>query len=151
MIFKNKICLLLTILVLSINNSVLAQSGGADENLDMLVDSTKNDLLIVVGGGLAGAVLGLSTLSFVEEPKEHTRNIIVGASIGIIAGVGYVAFSQATKTQDMIYAMPPEGEGAKANRKNFETYARASWHGEHVNALSSAILSPYQLGYSLKF
>ena len=118
--FKNmtrfvSIIALVTTFLMTISPKSFAQDG----DIDGLVDDTKNDLLIVVGGGLAGAVLGLSTLSFVEEPKEHTRNIIVGASIGIIAGVGYVAFSQATKSQQMIY-----GEGTQEASSTFSTKDR---------------------------
>jgi hypothetical protein len=150
MSLKNKTFPILLLFLLGLNSTVMAQSGGADENLDMLVDSTKSDLLIVVGGGLAGAILGLSTLSFVEEPKDHTDNIIMGASLGIIAGVGYVAFSQANKTQEMIYGMPG-GESVKADHKNFKTYARYSWHRESLSSNSSLIYSPYQIGHSFRF
>ncbi len=126
-----------------------------DENLDSLVGDTKNDLMIVVGGGLAGAVLGLSTLSFVEEPKEHTRNIVVGASIGIIAGVAVVAFSQATKTQDLIYGSEGEDgypdDASYKDPKEFNTYARNDWHYENINNSYSPIISPYNIGYNLKF
>lgn len=134
--------------------SPVAQAQNADENLDMLVDSTKSDLLVVVGGGLAGAILGLSTLSFVAEPKDHTRNIIMGASIGIIAGVGYVAFSQANKTQELIYG-GEEGmmdeEVMLESTKSFNTYARNDWHFENIGDHTQTIVSPYQLGYNFKF
>ncbi|MFT6631360.1 MAG: hypothetical protein ACJAS4_001309 [Bacteriovoracaceae bacterium] len=124
-----------------------------DENLDGLVGDTKNDLMVVVGGGLAGAVLGLSTLSFVEEPKEHTRNIIVGASIGIIAGVGFVAFSQANKTQDLIYGSDggDMDEASYKDPKEFNTYARNDWHYQNVGETYTPIISPYNIGYNLKF
>ena len=128
-----------------------AQAGGDD--LEMLVSDTKNDLMTVVGGGLAGAVLGLSTLSFVEEPKDHTKNIIVGASLGIILGVGYVAFSQASKTQEMMYGAE-EQMGASLynhNPKNFNTASRSSWHYEELAKFTSTKLTPYQLNYSVKF
>ncbi|MAX67684.1 MAG: hypothetical protein QF441_06765 [Bacteriovoracaceae bacterium] len=128
-----------------------AGGAGGGGDLDKLANDTKNDLLVVVGGGLAGAILGLSTLSFVEEPKEHTRNIIVGASIGIIAGVGFVAFSQANKTQSMIYG---ESYSTKANlsSEDFNTAARTAWHSseKHKPALKS-VWTPYQVNYTIKF
>ena len=144
--FKN-----LKFIIISLTIVISPLGMTQDGNLDGLVNDTKNDFLVVVGGGLAGAILGLSTLSFVEEPKEHTRNILVGASIGIIAGVGYVAFSQATRTQDMIYS---EGQGAsyKANIKEFGTTARSSWHGENIARTAPELeLSVFQLGYSTQF
>ncbi len=127
--------------------SALSQT---DEDLDVLVSDTKNDLLVVVGGGLAGAILGLSTLSFVEEPKEHTRNIIVGASIGIIAGVGYVAFSQASKSRNMLYN-PESEETVKNSIKQFDTYARADWHSEVYANHNQIITSPYQVELGFRF
>ncbi len=60
-----------------------------------LVDQSKNDFMIVLAAGGAGAVLGLSTLSFVSEPDDHYDNILTGGAIGIIAGVLYVAYRQA--------------------------------------------------------
>ena len=125
--------------------------GQANSDLDMLVSDTKNDLMTVVGGGLAGAVLGLSTLSFVEEPKDHTKNIIVGASIGIIFGVGYVAFSQATKTQEMMYGAEEMTVSTRINSKEFHTYARSSWHNKEQSGYTSQHSTPYQFNYTLKF
>ena len=129
-------------------NNVFAQSGG---ELDELVSGTKNDLLVVVGGGLAGAVLGLSTLSFVEEPKKHTRNIIVGASIGIIIGVAYVAMSQATRSQEMIYGDGGEQASLTEDRKGFSTYSRFDWHDEEVANNTVAINQISQIGYQFNF
>ena len=138
---KNFIFSLIIFILLPLNS--FAQNN---DNLDGLVDDTKNDLLLVVGGGLAGAILGLSTLSFVDEPKEHTKNIIMGASIGIIAGVAFVAFSQANKTQDMLYQ-----DAYNGNTKDFDTYARSGWHYSESNELDTLIDSPYKVGVNLTF
>jgi hypothetical protein len=140
------------IILISVVLYIPQEAYSQDDNLDGLVGDTKNDLLVVVGGGLAGAVLGLSTLSFVEEPKEHTRNIIVGASIGIIAGVGYVAFSQANKTSDLIYGSEGGMDDASyKDPKEFNTYARNDWHHQNVGDTFTPIISPYNIGYNLKF
>ena len=69
-----------------------------DEAPNGLVDDSIRDMSIVFGTGLAGAVLGLSTLSFVDEPSKHTKNIAVGGAIGIVIGVAAVVFYQASKT-----------------------------------------------------
>ena len=104
--------------------------------------------LVVVGGGLAGAILGLSTLSFVDEPKDHTDNIIVGASLGIIGGVVFVALSQATKTQDLLYGGEEYQEQASLNSiKSFDTKARTSWHSESFIASNSAKPRLNQISY----
>lgn len=149
MMMINKYILMILLMSFFVSNLTFGQ---ANEDLDMLVSDTKNDLMVVVGGGLAGAVLGLSTLSFVEEPKEHTRNIVVGASVGIIFGVGYVAFSQAAKTQEMMYGEGDMPAGASIrDSKSFNTFARSSWHYNNVSENFSGKVTPYQLNYTVKF
>lgn len=70
------------------------------------VDDSIRDMSIVLGSGLAGAILGLSTLSFVDEPSQHTKNIAVGGAIGIIIGVTVVVLSQASQTTLSQNSMP---------------------------------------------
>jgi hypothetical protein len=48
--------------------------------------------------GAFGAVLGLSTLSFVDQPSAHLKNIMIGGALGIILGVGYVAWEASTSS-----------------------------------------------------
>lgn len=61
------------------------------------VEDSIQDLSIVLASGLAGGILGLSTLSFVDQPSKHLKNITMGTAIGVILGVGVVVFSQASK------------------------------------------------------
>lgn len=63
-----------------------------------IVDDSIRDMSIVFGAGAAGAVLGLSTLSFVDEPSKHLKNIGIGGALGIVIGVTAVIFSQASRT-----------------------------------------------------
>ena len=79
--------------------------------------------MIVGGAGAAGAILGLSTLSFVEKPGDHLKNVVAGAAIGIIVGVGVVAYLQATKSHD-IYNQGNNSEDTSV----FGTVARNEWH-----------------------
>lgn len=69
------------------------------------------DLSLIGYMGLGGAVLGLSTLSFVQVPKENLKNIVVGGALGIIAGVGVVAWKQATKSQESFSSEQSKNEG----------------------------------------
>ncbi len=93
MMFK-QIMILITLIVLAIGpNAGLAK----DELPNGLVDDSIRDMSIVFGTGLAGAVLGLSTLSFVDQPSQHTKNIAVGGAIGVVIGVAVVIFYQASK------------------------------------------------------
>jgi hypothetical protein len=72
------------------------------EETSAFVDDSIKDMSIVLGVGAGGAILGLSTLSFVEEPSKHLKNITVGGAIGIVIGVGIVMFSQATRSSSVI-------------------------------------------------
>lgn len=51
---------------------------------------TKSAVQIIVLSGLAGAVLGLSTLSFYDNPQRNLRNISIGAAIAVVMGTLYV-------------------------------------------------------------
>jgi len=143
--FSRPLLVIFVISQLCFTNS-FAQSN---DSLDGIVDDTKQDILLVLGGGLAGAVLGLSTLSFVEEPKDHTRNILVGASIGIIAGVALVAFKQANKSRDLIYSTDPAyDQGASID---FKTFERDYWHGSSHAALNTSVSSLNTFGVSFRY
>ena len=142
---STKILLLSLILCFSQIQSAYSQKD--DEGLDGIVDETKQDIMLVLGGGLAGAILGLSTLSFVDEPKEHTRNILVGASLGIIVGVAFVAFNQANKSRDLIYSSEEEfDEGASLD---FQTFEREQWHSQVSSTYQT--YNPYNVGVSFRY
>ena len=81
---KKLIGILLSLQLLLLSSaSVMAQEGEAPAGGDDdLLRSTQNDVFLVAGAGAAGAVLGLSTLSFVDKPSEHLSNIWTGAAIG---------------------------------------------------------------------
>lgn len=85
-----------------------------------LFDESVKDISVVLGAGAAGAILGLSTLSFVEKPKDHTKNIAIGGAIGIVIGVGIVMFGQATKSQTTIMSQNTNPENSSLlNMKEF--------------------------------
>ena len=119
--------LLRTLLISSIFLLSTAQTFAQDD--DPLLDSSMRDAMTVVAMGTVGAVLGLSTLSFVEEPKEHLKNIVVGGAVGIIIGVGFVAWGQASKSKDSYQQTFDDGQGAFIP-SDYPTYARRNWHHE---------------------
>lgn len=102
--------------------SVMAQEGepaaGSDDDL---LKSTQNDVFVVAGAGAAGALLGLSTLSFVDKPSEHLSNIWTGAAIGVIAGVIFVAYNSAQKGTEELQSSNP----------TFDTSDRVAWHARN--------------------
>lgn len=105
--------------VFAINSK--AQEGSSEN--DIIKDSV-NDISIVVAAGITGAVLGVSTLPFVDKPKEHLNSILLGGAIGIILGVGFVAYSQAIKGRSSFQTLD------KPSMK-FDTHERYSWHSSN--------------------
>jgi len=124
---------------------VMGQAAGAQGGDEDVLQESLLDITTVVAIGGAGAVLGLSTLSFVEEPKDHLKNILVGGAIGIIIGVGIVAYKQASASKEVFY------EGAQVT-PDFQTLDRTVWHSqEQKKLLNSTGYNQSQLGYSFTF
>ena len=107
------------------------------QNDEDLFKESMRDFTVVIGSGLGGAVLGLSTLSFVEEPKDHLKNILVGGSIGIIIGVGLVAYNQANRSKEMY-----KSKAYNIKSPNFETAMRNEWHDENFDLKKTQIEAP---------
>jgi hypothetical protein len=97
----------------------------AQEADDDIIKNTQNDIMLVAGAGAAGAVLGLSTLSFVETPSKHISNIWTGAAIGVIVGVVVVAYNSAQKNSEDLQSS-----------KEFNSYERVAWHSENSTNLT---------------
>ncbi|MCM2350108.1 MAG: hypothetical protein NDI69_08795 [Bacteriovoracaceae bacterium] len=112
----------------------------AQESEDDIIKSTQNDIMLVAGAGAAGAVLGLSTLSFVETPSNHVSNIWTGAAIGVIVGVVFVAYTSVQKNSEDLQSS-----------KDFNSFERIAWHSENSTDLT---LPSVQFGaqiWQLKF
>lgn len=107
---KKLICMLLSL------QFVLLSPAFAQDEEDF-IKSTQNDLILVGAAGVGGAILGLSTLSFVDKPSEHVSNIWTGAAIGVIAGVIFVAYNSAQK-----------GSEDLQSSSEFNSHERVAWH-----------------------
>ena len=73
--------LMISMSLLLISQASIAQSS---------TTSVRRNVATIMFTGLAGAVLGLSTLSFYGEPQEHVGNIWTGLAVGVLAGSAYV-------------------------------------------------------------
>lgn len=101
----------------------MAQDEGA-EAADDFLKNTQQDAMIVAGAAVGGAIIGLSTLSFVDKPSKHISNIWTGAAVGLIVGVIFVAYSSAQKGQEELL----EEEEASID---FNSNERKRWHSEN--------------------
>jgi hypothetical protein len=99
MAIKKNLFLLLLAATLFNQETFALAAPMTDENI---VDDSLRDISMVLGIGAVGAILGLSTLSFVDNPSSHLKNVAVGGAIGIVIGVGVVVFSQATRSTSAI-------------------------------------------------
>lgn len=95
-----------------------------NESEDDIIKNTQNDILFVAGAGAAGAILGLSTLSFVDKPSQHISNIWTGAALGVIGGVIWVAYNSAARGSEDL-----QGEEASLD---FNSGERVAWHRENT-------------------
>lgn len=117
---------------------IMTSTSSFAQNDDPLLDNSMRDALTIVALGSVGAVLGLSTLSFVDEPKDHLKNIVVGGAIGIIVGVGFVAWGQASKSADTYQNSFASTESL--NPADYPTYARRNWHHKaHYTSIVPAL------------
>lgn len=145
LISPTRVFCLLLVLVFSI--PTLAAEDDMLNN-DPVVKQTVNDVGLVVGAGAAGAIIGLSTLSFYQKPKEHWKNITVGGAVGVIAGVAAVVFLQATRSST-IEDEAEEEEAKLSAPVDFSTTARGAWHADNHSTHQSS--EPITFQYSFTF
>ena len=68
---------------------------------DAFAKRTFSDALGTVGLSTgAGTILGLSTLPFYPKPFDHTSNILVGAGVGFIVGIGLATYFHLSDNSD---------------------------------------------------
>ena len=141
-ILRYKFIILIQLISLIFACPTWAQDASGGDSGDELIRDSMQDLTVVLALGAGGAILGLSTLSFVERPADHLNNILAGASIGIIAGVAVVALKQASKSNANYKAsLEPQ----------FSTGERLSWHQENFDLHRQTVSAPLGMGYSFNF
>ena len=112
---------------------VFSRHALAQSEVDDIVKNTQEDIMIIFASGAGGAVLGLSTLSFVETPSRNLSNIWTGGALGIIAGVFYVAYNSAQKGSEDL-----QSEEASIRFNSFE---RVVWHQSQISTRASSFKS----------
>jgi len=63
--------------------------------------------------GLAGAMLGMSTLSFYGRPQDNLANIAIGFAFGVIIGTTYTTYQATTQTREFYRGSAVESEAWK--------------------------------------
>lgn len=85
---KKTVCILTIFVSLCI--ALIPPKAEAQVSKDKTMMGLRRGVAVVMFAGLAGAVLGASTLSFYGEPQEHVNNIWTGLAVGALLGGGYV-------------------------------------------------------------
>ena len=135
---------IMTILVTAVILLNPLQVSAQDAKTTGALDDSLQDLTVVVASGVVGAVLGLSTLSFMETPKDHLNNIAIGGAIGVIFGVGYAIFGQATKSQAAVVSETQ----LPMNPSTVESLARVDFAKQKI---AENYLLPTSVGYNFSF
>ena len=144
---KEKISLILALTLFPLF-SLRAQPGGpggGNITTDDVLSTSVRDFGIIGGTTGLGALIGASTLSFVDEPEDHLRRILVGGSIGLILGVSIVAYLQATKGQDA-YEDLSTGVGPE-----FDSRERLVWHRKYHQQLMAGQTNVTSFLYRFSF
>ncbi len=87
-----------------------AQAAPAGES-EMYTQGPRRHLGTIIFAGIAGAALGLSTLSFYGRPQDRLSNIAVGAAIGIIGGALYTTYRAAAEPKEFYGMRQAHAEG----------------------------------------
>jgi len=66
------------------------------------IQGPRKHLTTIVMAGLAGAILGLSTLSFYGRPQDRLANVPAGFAAGIIIGATYTTYKAATEPREFL-------------------------------------------------
>ncbi|MDD4975376.1 MAG: hypothetical protein PHY93_13540 [Bacteriovorax sp.] len=139
---KNSTLFILAAALLSLRPVAFAAAATTEESI---MDDSLRDISTVIGAGAVGAVLGLSTLSFVDSPSEHLKNIAVGGAVGIVIGVGVVIFSQATRSTSAIAV------GQVEIPMNPEKFATLTRHEFSADRIAKNYLQVPSMGYHFSF
>lgn len=91
-------CLMIAAMVVAAP-AFAAPAKGQSES-DVMGPGPRRHLSNIVFAGIAGAIMGLSTLSFYGRPQDRLSNIAVGAAIGIIGGALFTTYKAASEPKD---------------------------------------------------
>jgi len=104
--------LLIAVLIVGLSVSQVSAKNHSDgkSNQQVQIIGPRRQLVTIIFSGLAGGVLGLSTLSFYHRPQDKLSNISIGAAIGVIVGTAYTTYQTATRPQSHYETMLPQME-----------------------------------------
>ncbi len=98
--FKKVTATILSLSLLTALPQVHAAKSVPAQAAQNVSQGPRKHLATIVFAGLAGAILGLSTLSFYGRPQDRLSNIAVGFAFGVISGTLYTTYKAAAEPKD---------------------------------------------------
>jgi hypothetical protein len=99
-VFQSLKLLLVFMLLAGLPQLSLAAPTPAEGNSSAPTGGPRKQLATIMFAGIAGAILGLSTLSFYGRPQDKLSNIAVGFAIGVITGTVYTTYKAAASPRE---------------------------------------------------
>ena len=100
MLLMKKMISILTVFCLMAMVPQAGAQGIRDADAELSARGPRKQLGTIVFAGLAGAILGLSTLSFYGRPQDKLSNIALGFAFGVITGAVFTTYKAATDPKD---------------------------------------------------
>lgn len=124
---KNFLLALLVLTTLSIHFAPTVSFALEPQIEDFQPAGPRRQMATIIFSGLAGAILGLSTLSFYGRPQDKLSNIAIGFAIGIIAGASYTTYQAATRPYDYLETNLDLLDPKTLKQKDNPAYLTYSW------------------------
>lgn len=121
------------------SNAWAQRAGGVAGNPEGEISSVgpRKHLATIVFAGLAGAILGLSTLSFYGRPQDKLNNIAMGFALGVIGGAMFTTYKAATEPREFYGQLPPSQE-----------LAPIAWSEQEPFVIEAAPIAPVSWQFS---
>lgn len=130
-------CLLLAVGMAIVVPGPLAIAQNYEGQTSSRAIGPRKQIATIIFSGLAGAILGLSTLSFYGRPQDKLQNIAFGFALGIIGGTTYTTYKAASSVRGSSESYPsgvmhdgqPEAWGtlARFDRATYSPTIGTSW------------------------
>ena len=146
---RTLICIVLSLaIVFQGGTPALAQQRQQPKDQKSITVGPRRQLATIIFAGLAGAILGLSTLSFYGRPQDKLENIGIGLAVGIISGTVYTTYKAATQPRQFYNYGPSNKE---LNGSSFRRPQRVWPESFDLNTPEKSSQKGFQVSYQWSF
>lgn len=137
--------------LVTITTPSFAQGAKREKDAEISQHGPRRKMTTIVFAGLAGAVLGLSTLSFYGRPQDRLSNIAVGFAVGVITGTVYTTFQAATNPNDFYNLNDEQNMDSIAFASGGKDYGALGWEISEAQKIKEPTGSLPTLNYVFQF